>query len=48
MSRLTREGRRRLRALAKRRHGVAVSVHYNGGKMTFRYLGDWSKKKKRR
>ncbi len=48
MSSLTREGRRKLRALAKQRRGVAVSVHYSKGKMKFRYLGNWAKKKKRR
>ena len=47
MSRLTKEGRRKLRALAKKRHGVAVSVHYQKGEMKFRYLGNWSKKKRR-
>ena len=48
MSRLTKEEKRALRALAKKMGGVAVYVHYNKGKVKFRYLGDWSKKKRRR
>jgi len=48
MSRLTKSGKRALRAHAKKRGGVAVYVHYNKGKIKFRYLGDWSKKKRRR
>jgi len=48
MSRLTKSEKRALRALAKKRGGVAVSAHYNKGKIKFRYLGDWSRKKKRR
>lgn len=48
MSTLSRSGRRALRALAKKRRGVAVYVHYDKGSMRFRYLGDWSRKKKRR
>jgi len=48
MSRLTKTGKRALRALAKKRKGVAVYAHYNKGKIKFRYLGDWSKKKRRR
>ena len=48
MSRLTKSEKRALRAHAKKRGGVAVSAHYNKGKIKFIYLGDWSKKKKRR
>ncbi len=46
MSRLSKSGKRDLRALAKKRHGVAVYAHHSKGKTTFRFLGDWSRRKK--
>jgi len=48
MSRLSNIGEKRLRTLAKKRHGVAVYAHYDEGKTKFRYLGDWSHRKKRK
>ena len=48
MSSLTRDGKRKLRALAKKRRGVAVYVHYNSGKARFRFLGNWSRRKRRK
>ncbi len=37
---------RRLRNHAKKHKGVAILAHYDGrGKVTFRFLGNWSKRK---
>jgi len=48
VARLSKSGKRDLRALAKKRRGVAVYAHHNKGKTTFRFLGDWSRRKKRK
>ena len=44
-ARLDSEGRRDLRALAKERSGVAVSVHREGRSNRWQFLGNWSKKR---
>jgi hypothetical protein len=48
MARLSKTEKKRLRALAKKRHGVAVYAHYSKGKIAFRYLGNWSRRKKQK
>lgn len=44
-ARLDSEGRRDLRAMAKERGGVAVSVHREDGSNKWQFLGNWSKRK---
>lgn len=45
-ARLDSDGRRDLRALAKERGGVAVSVHRSEGQQRWQFLGNWSRKKR--
>ena len=40
------EGRHDLRALAKDRGGVAVSIHRSEGQQRWQFLGNWSKKRR--
>ena len=42
-ARLDSQGRRDLRSLARERGGVAVSIHREGGKNRWQYLGNWSR-----
>jgi len=42
--RLDSEGRRKLRTLAAKRHGVAVSIHREGGRNKWQFLGNWSRR----
>ncbi|AGK61343.1 hypothetical protein Asulf_01352 [Archaeoglobus sulfaticallidus PM70-1] len=47
-ARLTKEERRRLRNVAKKRKGFAAYVHYDGrGKFRMLPLGNWSGKRKK-
>ncbi|MBI5222815.1 restriction endonuclease [Candidatus Micrarchaeota archaeon] len=42
---LDNDGRRDLRALAKERGGVAVSVHREDGQNKWQFLGNWKKRR---
>jgi hypothetical protein len=46
-ARVSRGEIRKLRALAKRRRGVAVVVHTDSSGDRWRFYGNWSKRKRR-